>query len=527
MALINPKLGKFNVTSKGGVVKRTFFDSHIAYPFLIMLALNLAGLAVAIPRFFIWDISHRDTVIMNVLWCGFNVVILGVCIAVARELMQRRVTVRLNIATPLIVRLPGGRTIATETIDMSNGGAGIRLPGQVDLAPDAMVHLAFPQSSKPNALHATVVSLENSELRVRFDDLSIAEQEVLTLQLYSRADSWLGWGESRQNDKVLRSLGRIFKISMSGLMATVFTLFGRDDLAARRKSNPLSIAQAGMVLLLAGLLIFGSQNAHAQSPLPASSSSGPARPANAANSANTASTANSVSSADAAVLPGQYRDLFTLADAGSSQIELHSTDRRHNIHFTLPQSHVARTATIHVNYAFSPSLIPQLSHLKLILNGTLFATIQPAAGKFGGSDGSDTEADFNIPPELLVHSNTLTIEFIGHYTTGCEDSANTSLWARVDPNTSLDIHGDMVPLADDLKQLPIPFVDPAAIEPLSIPIVFLRQPSFRAIQAAGIVASYFGLISADRPVRFPVVIGTIPRVTQSSSQKMLPILTPA
>jgi len=498
MALINPKLGKFNVTSKGDVVKRTFFDSRIAHPFLIMLALNLAGLAVAIPRFFIWDASRRGTVLMNVLWCCFNVVILGVCISVARELMQRRATVRLNIATPLVVRLPDGRTIATETIDMSNGGAGIRLAGQIDLAPDSVVHLDFPHSPEPNTLHATVVSLENSELRVRFDNLSIAEQEVLTLQLYSRADSWLGWGESRENDKVLRSLGRIFHISMRGLMATVLTLFGRDELADRRKSNPLSIVTSGMILLLAGLLIFGSPNARAQSPLPAS------------GSANTAYSANSANPASAAVLPGQYRDLFTLADAGSPQIELHSTDRRHNVYFTLPQTHVARTAAIHVHYVFSPSLIPQLSHLKLILNGTLFATIQPAAGKFGGSDGSDTEADFNIPPELLVHSNTLTIEFIGHYTTGCEDPANTSLWARVDRNTSLDIRGDMVPLADDLKQLPVPFVDPAAIQPLSIPIVFPTQPSFKAIQAAGIVASYFGLVSADRPVRFPVSIGTIP-----------------
>jgi cellulose synthase (UDP-forming) len=498
MALINPKLGKFNVTSKGGVVKRTFFDSRIAEPFLIMLGLNLAGLAIAIPRFFIWDTSRRGTVLMNVLWCCFNVVILGVCIAVARELMQRRVTVRIDIALPLIVRLPGGRTIATETIDMSNGGAGIRLEGQIKLTPDSVVHLAFPHSPEPNALHATVVSLVNSELRVRFDNLSIVEQEVLTLQLYSRADSWLGWGESRENDKVLRSLGRIFQISMRGLAATVLSLFGRDDVAARRKANPLSIVQAGMILLLVGLLALGSPNAHAQTPVPVASSAGPANSASPANAANPA------------VLPGQYRDSFTLADVGSPQIELHSIDRRHNIYFALSQAHVVRTATIHAHYAFSPSLIPQLSHLKLILNGTLFATIQPAVGKFGGSDGSDTEADFNIPPELLVHSNVLTIEFIGHYTMGCEDPASTSLWARVDPNTSLEIRGDLLPLADDLKQLPIPFVDPAAIQPLSIPIVFPKQPSFKAIQAAGIVASYFGLISTDRPVRFPVSIGTIP-----------------
>ncbi len=127
MALINPKLGKFNVTAKGGVVKRTFFDSRIAQPFLVMLALNLAGLIVAIPRFFIWDTAPRGTVLMNVMWCCFNVVILGVCTAVARELMQRRTTVRINVVTPLVVKLPDGRSIAGETIDMSNGGAGIRL----------------------------------------------------------------------------------------------------------------------------------------------------------------------------------------------------------------------------------------------------------------------------------------------------------------------------------------------------------------------------------------------------------------
>ena len=32
----------------------------------------------------------------------------------------------------------------------------------------------------------------------------------------------------------------------------------------------------------------------------------------------------------------------------------------------------------------------------------------------------------------------------------------------------------------------------------------------KAIQAAGIVTSYFGMISENRPVRFPVRIGSIP-----------------
>jgi cellulose synthase (UDP-forming) len=124
-----------------------------------------------------------------------------------------------------------------------------------------------------------------------------------------------------------------------------------------------------------------------------------------------------------------------------------------------------------------------------------------------------------------VHNNTLTIQFIGHYTMVCEDPANTTLWARVHRNTFLDIQGDLLPLADDLKQLPMPFLDPAVIQPLSISIVFASAPSFKAIQAAGVVSSYFGLISENRPVRFPVHIGQIPEgnaIVISDSSESIP-----
>ena len=37
------------------------------------------------------------------------------------------------------------------------------------------------------------------------------------------------------------------------------------------------------------------------------------------------------------------------------------------------------------------------------------------------------------------------------------------------------------------------------------------MPTMKAIQAAGVVASYFGMISENRPVRFPVRIGAMPQ----------------
>ena len=507
-ALISPRLGKFNVTAKGGVVKRTFFDSRIAQPFLWMLGFNILGLLVAIPRFFIYDTSRRGTVIMNVIWCLFNVVILGVCTAVARELQQRRNAVRINVVTPLMVKLPG-RTISAETFDISSGGAGIRLSEVLEAEAPSEIRLSFPFPAASMDLPATVVSVEGDIMRIRFDNLTLAEQEVLTMALYSRADSWLGSGESRENDNVLRSLGRIFQISMRGLKSTAGSIFTRQD-KAPRKPPSLSIAGSAIIVFALAVLTVSAPRAQAPKPSPAQ----PTTPSNSTTSAaptNAAVAPSATSSANPAVLPGQYRDTFTLADAGSPQIELHSIDRSHNIYFTLPVTHVVRTAIIHVYYAFSPSLLPQLSQIKLMLNGTHFATIQPIAGQFGGSDARDAEAEFPIPPELLVHNNTLTIEFIGHYTTVCEDPANTTLWARIHRNTYLDIRGDLLPLADDLSQLPTPFVDPAVIQPPSLPVIFPAAPTTKAIQAAGIVSSYFGMISADRPVRFPVHIGAIPQ----------------
>ena len=168
---------------------------------------------------------------------------------------------------------------------------------------------------------------------------------------------------------------------------------------------------------------------------------------------------------------------------------------------------MVRNAKIHIYYAFSPSLLPQLSHLKLMMNGTLFATVQPTPGQLGGSDSKDAEAEFIIPARICWCTTTRSPS----------SSSGTTPWsARIRPTPRcgrafiapliLDIAGDLLPLADDLKQLPMPFLDPAVIQPLSIPVVFASAPSYKAIQAAGIVTSYFGMISENRPVRFPVHI---------------------
>jgi cellulose synthase (UDP-forming) len=208
--------------------------------------------------------------------------------------------------------------------------------------------------------------------------------------------------------------------------------------------------------------------------------------------------------------PGQFHDVFTLADIGTGPIEMHGVDSTRSIFFALPQTHVVRSAKIHIYYSFSPALLQQMSHIQLMVNGTLFATLPVPPDQTSATGAKQEDAEISIPAELLVRKNILTIEFIGHYVMVCEDPMNTVLWARVATSTYLDFSGDLLPLTDDLKHLPQPFLDTEVVTAPKIPIVFPSAPSNKAIQAAGVVASYFGMESENRAVRFPTYVGAAP-----------------
>ena len=232
--------------------------------------------------------------------------------------------------------------------------------------------------------------------------------------------------------------------------------------------------------------------------------------------------------------PGNFDNIFTLADVGvPDTIVLRGVDAYHSIQFSVPQTQVIKTATMHIRYHFSPGLLPDISHLKLSLNGTLFATLPVNTHPMSANPGSDLtpeqkvaeqqvlnvtrnennallEATLNMPAEMLVHQNELTCEIIGHYTYQCEDPSHSTLWSHVDANSTIELAGSLLPLQNDLSLLPLPFYDAAVNLHPSVPIVFLSQPSAKALQAAGIVASYFGKLTDYRPVHFPVTFATIP-----------------
>jgi cellulose synthase (UDP-forming) len=547
LALINPKFGSFDVTAKGGVVNRRFFDHRIAQPFMFMIGMNVLGILCAIPRFFqfpgsdsVWpfnvlagmyDGTHVGTIVMNLLWVCFNLVILGVATSVAWESRQRRQTVRLAMTVPADVRLANGSLIHGVTTDVSSGGLMIRMERDFTASAGEPIRLTLPVLDGSATLPATLVGVSGNVLRAQFDPLTLQEEEALTMVLYSRADTWLGWGETREPDKPLTSLGRIFQLALHGFGQTIRGLMKPKKVPAKGR-----LAASVVPLLLIAVLLGSSRLSAQVRPYRASSTwaqinaSGVQHRQNGQSGAGslpamqpTAMTDARTTNAASMASPGTFNHVLALSDIGvPDTIVLRGVDAYDSVHFSLPQNEIVKTATMHLRYHFSPGLIPSLSHLMVSLNGTVFATLPVTAQPSGlaqsteGANGQRNEnnalleATLTLPAEMLVHNNELTFEFVGHYTLKCEDPSHSTLWSHVDNNSTIELAGALIPLRDDLNRLPSPFYDSAVNLKPVIPIVFLSQPSSKALQAAGVVASWFGIMADSRPIRFPVSIGTIP-----------------
>ena len=183
LALINPKLGKFNVTDKGRTLNATRFDRRIARPTRWLLFLNFLGLLITPYRIFVNDPHHPGTVIMNLAWILFNMVILGVAAAVAHEQKQRRGSVRIEAKIPVRLDLPDGLRLHTVSIDMSVGGASVKVPPQRRFSVGEEFRLAFPDIAGDADIGVRVAGIRDSELRLEFSLPTIQEQETLTRAL--------------------------------------------------------------------------------------------------------------------------------------------------------------------------------------------------------------------------------------------------------------------------------------------------------------------------------------------------------
>src|SRR5690606_16247545 len=120
-------------TAKGGAIGSAWFDWDMAKPYLVLLALNVAGLIAGLASliFVDYDSGGLFTLAINLLWTLYNIIITSASIAVAREERQFRAQPRVAAQIPAMLRLENGKTVACSTTDYSATGLGLQLPPEL------------------------------------------------------------------------------------------------------------------------------------------------------------------------------------------------------------------------------------------------------------------------------------------------------------------------------------------------------------------------------------------------------------
>jgi len=491
LALINPRLGKFNVTSKGGIIRRSYFDRRIALPFLFLLALNIAGLVMA-GRRLVTDPLHRDTVLMNTVWTVYNIVILSVATSVAWERKQRRSQVRVQTHVPLSLTVEGARPIAAIATQLSVHGATARaLHYSLRLPRGAPVRITLEGDQSRCEIAARVAHSSRRYIHLLFSEISLAQENFLVNLIYCRPEAWVAWHKARRRDRPLRSLAHIFWLSLRGLGVVLVGLFTRrpelepETADMRRKQGAPAVAACLTAMVMLAL---------PQGRLHASETADANRSTNE-NSAAQAQPPGPTSTRPAAAFHDQY-ELGSLAQRGV--IALTGAGASQNLFLDMPLTKIISAATLNLQYK-APLLHVGESRLEVWLNGTRVGSIP--------LDPGAQETSVSLPGDLLTTNNTITFQLQGNCT-ACKRSGGP--WITIDPRSELRLSGTRLPLANDLALLPVPFFDPAGQHSWSLPIVFSDRPATESLQAASVVSSWFGIFSDFRGVRFPVTIGELP-----------------
>lgn len=488
LALINPKLGSFNVTAKGGMNEKEYFDQDIAKPYLFLLWLNLAGFLFGFVRVFKLNTHEVDTVVLNMMWTVYNLIIIGAALSVAWESKQVRRTIRIETAVPARVRVPDGPVIEATTVDISEGGTGLKLSIPLPLPPDSQVMLSLIPERSEVWMPAKVVRSRGDRLTLEFLAMNVEQERRLIYALFGRADAWVNWAATRPVDRIGESFRAVLEFGLSGsvrITKIFFTNLKNSTMPFVRRLLPPSFRTTGLPqVLVAALLVVG---ALAPGAVLAEDMPAPA--------------------ADTTATPRvKEARVMSFQDLGIQKpIRLRGVTGEITIPLSVRDDEIITKARLHLKFAYSPALIMPISHMNVLVNNELAATLRYSAENAGG-----TEAIIDIDPKLFVEYNQIGLQAIMSYTMDCENPIGTGLWTIVSNRSTLEIEAEPLTLPRDLNLLPKPFFDARDPRKLVLPFVFAGSPGLDELDAAGVLASWFGALADYRGASYPVFLNKLP-----------------
>lgn len=502
-----PRKGKFNVTDKGGLLDRTYFDWAIVRPHLITIALMTGGMLLAIGKYLFFPQYFNvqlDTLVLNLAWAGFSLILLIAAVSVARETRQARQEIRLQARLPVTVHFASGHVAQGVTTDISMGGAAIELPAGVAPLDVPVTHVVLSTGSENLAIRVDQVRRRDGFVSVRFLPLENIAARQLVRAIMGRADAWQR-AAPPERVQGLRSLQDIIVIDAMTVKRAL-----RLNFAERRRMKAETAAEAKAAATLAektagpgvaatlakaaalALALVGAGYAL----LPQSASAAVAAPAPTSTVAATPATT------------ALQTERLTFKDLRiRNAIRLQGTRGEISIPFGLRQDQVVSAASITLQAAWSPALLGDSSQLVVIVNGEV-AQIVPLRPENSGGQVITLAVN---PALFLPGDNQLNLRLIGHYARDCEDPFSSLLWANISNTRSwLDLTTQALPIRPDLSRLPAPFFDKGINSRLTVPFVFAGNPRAGELEAAAPIASWLGSLASYRGFTFRPSFGQIP-----------------
>lgn len=240
LAFFNPKYGNFDVTSKGGRIDDGYRDWSVSKPYLVLVVINVTAFFFGLVRLFYLNPDDTATILINLIWTTFNMIMLGAAIAVSREARQIRASHRNPMRVRAMLLLRDGRIIACHTKDYSAGGLALALPAATELEHDLPVGVVLNLGAEQFHFDARVSRSAGTHLGVRFENLTMEKERELVQCTFGRADAWLQADVAHKADLPLRSLVEVvvmgfegYTILISELLRAVWGLLAID------RSRPL------------------------------------------------------------------------------------------------------------------------------------------------------------------------------------------------------------------------------------------------------------------------------------------------
>lgn len=213
-----------------------------------------------------------------------------------------------------------------------------------------------------------------------------------------------------------------------------------------------------------------------------------------------------IAPAPAAALNQPISSTISVAQMGQQQgIILSGGQLQSGIVFTLPGDEVITNAHLNLSLRVSQALAARNTSLQLMLNGQPLGTLP-----LGASDSDVSDYQLEIPAAMVVASNNLSFKINDADKLLCEKESAQNYQVTILPKTTLSLEGQQLNIGTRLRNFPRPFIDPLRMTPASVTMGFASNVAPDAISAAALVASWLGIQSDYRTIRFPVSRGELP-----------------